>query len=139
MAQGFPKVRRRQCRSLHDRLGRRRPGTRAHHVLCRPDDPCGRANDLGGEHVHDPQRRDEEEFVLRVDPGLAPLAAKLQQHGATVVFTMLVGRSDRTTACVQMPADLAEADECRDIIADWSTPGPGVETTDLPPPDDNAR
>src|SRR4051794_2131992 len=52
-----------------------------------------------------PQDDREEEFVLRSDPALTPLAESSSKDGATVVFTKLVRRADRMSAHVRMPAD----------------------------------
>jgi hypothetical protein len=68
--------------------------------------------------VHDPHDHEDEEFVLRTDRALTPLAEKLKQHGATVLVTKLASEPDRVTAYVQMPIDSREADECRQILAD---------------------
>ncbi|MDX6301997.1 MAG: hypothetical protein QOF53_3211 [Nocardioidaceae bacterium] len=71
--------------------------------------------------MHEPPNgRRQEEFSLHTDRPLTPLADKLQQHGAAVVFTKLASEPDRMTAYVQMPADPQEAEECREIIADWN-------------------
>jgi hypothetical protein len=74
--------------------------------------------------VSDPFDPNEEEFVLSADPALRPLAERLKKHGAAVVFTKLTSEPDRITAYVSMPADPREADECRQIIADWNAAGP---------------
>jgi hypothetical protein len=68
--------------------------------------------------------RHDEDFVLRADRSVTPLAEKVQQHGAVLVFTKLTSEPDRVTAHVQMPTDQREAEECRQIIADWNAPGP---------------
>jgi hypothetical protein len=70
--------------------------------------------------VSDPFDPHDEEFVLRTDRALRPLAEELREHGAAVVFARLTSEPDRVTAYVRMPADPREADECRAIIADWT-------------------
>jgi hypothetical protein len=70
--------------------------------------------------VSDPFDPRDEEFVLRSDPCLGPLAEQLKELGAAVVFTKLAIETDRVTAYVQMPMDSRAAEECRQILAEWT-------------------
>jgi len=78
------------------------------------------ADERGLHLVSDPFDPHDEEFVLRTDRGLKPLTEELIRHGATVVFTKLTSEPDRVTAYVRMPSDPREADESRQILADWT-------------------
>jgi len=59
-----------------------------------------------------------EEFRVRDDRDLSPLVQKLQEHGASAVFTMVRGVK---TACVRMPSSDEAADICRQLVADWNS------------------
>jgi hypothetical protein len=58
-----------------------------------------------------------EEFRVRDDRDLTPLVEKLIEHGASTVFTIVVGVK---VACVRMPPSPEAAAICRELVADWN-------------------
>lgn len=59
------------------------------------------------------------DFEVAASPSPGPLADLLREHGAEVIFSLVVRGGERLGASVLMPEDPDRAEECRRMIKDW--------------------